>query len=65
MARAMCEIQHKYRKRCKDLMLMLCLNKTVDRLTMVNTVHWYGYLLRREDGYVLSRAIDFEVEGQR
>ena len=26
---------------------------------------WYGYVLRREDGHVLRRALDFEVEGQR
>ena len=32
---------------------------------MANSVHWYGHVLRREDGHVLSRTLDFEVEGQR
>ena len=32
---------------------------------MANSVHWYGHMLRREDGHVLRRALDFEVEGQR
>ena len=32
---------------------------------MANSVHWYGHLMRREDGNVLRRALDFEVEGQR
>ena len=26
---------------------------------------WYGNVLRREDGHVLRRALDFEAEGQR
>ena len=31
---------------------------------MANCVRWYGHVLRREDGDVLRRALDFEVEGQ-
>ena len=41
------------------------LNETMDQLAMANSVHWYGHVLRREDGHVLRRALDFEVEGQR
>ena len=26
---------------------------------------WYGHVLRREDGHVLRRALDLEVEDQR
>ena len=44
---------------------MLGLNKTVNHLVMANSVRWYGHVLRREDGHVLRRALDFEVEGQR
>ena len=32
---------------------------------MANSVRWYGHVLRREDGLMLRRALDFEVEGQR
>ena len=32
---------------------------------MANSVLWYGHVLRREDGLVLRRALDFEVGGQR
>ena len=32
---------------------------------MGNSVRWYGHVLRREDGHVLRKALDFEVEGQR
>ena len=44
---------------------MLDLKKTIDQLAMANSVHWYGHVLRREDGHVLRRSLHFEVEGQR
>ena len=40
-------------------------SETIDHLVMVNSVLWNGHVLRREDGHVLRRALDFEVEGQR
>ena len=44
---------------------MLGLVETIDQLAMADSVHWYGHVLRREDGHVLRRAFDFEIEGQR
>ena len=44
---------------------MFGLNETTDQLAMANSVHWYGHVLRREDGHVLRRALEFEVEGRR
>ena len=35
------------------------------QLSIANSVCWYGHVLWREDGHVLRRALDFEVEGQR
>ena len=32
---------------------------------MEDSVRWYGHVLRSEDGHVLGRALNFEVEGQR
>ena len=46
-------------------MFILGLMETMDQLAMENSVRWYGHVLRREDGHVLRRAYDFEVEGQR
>ena len=34
-------------------------------MVMANSVRWYGNVLRREDGHVLKRALDFEVKCQR
>ena len=63
MVRAICGVQLKDRKRSTYLMFILGLNKTIDQLAMANSVHWHGYVLRRDDGHVLGRAFDFE--GQR
>ena len=62
--RAMCGVQLKDRKGSMELMFMSSLNENIDHLTMANCVPWYGHVLRREDGHVLRRALDFEVEGQ-
>ena len=61
----MCRVQWKDKKRSIDLMFMLCLNETINQLAMANSIRRYGHVLRREDGHVLRRALDFEVEGQR
>ena len=65
MVRVECGVQLKDRKRSTDLMFMLGVNETMDQLAVANSICWYGHVLRREDGHVLRRALDFEVEGQR
>ena len=52
------------RQRAKNLILMLCLNETMDHLAVSNSVHWYGHVLRREDCHVFRMALEFEVEGK-
>ena len=47
-----------------NLMFMLGLNKSIDQMAMINSVRWYGHVLRREDGHVLRRALVFGVESQ-
>ena len=65
IVRVMCRVKLKVRKRSTDLMFMLGLKETIDQLAMANSVRWYGHVLRREDGHVLRRALDLEVDGQR
>ena len=63
MKRSMCGVQLK--DACSvDLVLMLGLSKTIDQLAMANNVHWYGHVLRKKDGHVLRRTLDFEFYGQ-
>ena len=63
MVRAMCGIALRDRKRFMDLILVL--NETTDWLAMANSVHWYGHVLRREDGHVLRKVLHFKVESQK
>ena len=65
MVRSMCGVLFKDRKKAKGLLMMLALLETIDQLAMANSVHWYRHVLRREDGHVMRRALDFEVEGLR
>ena len=65
MVRAVCEVQLICMKSYMVLMFLSVLNKTTDQLAMSSSFHWYGHVLRREDGHVLRRALDSEVEGQR
>ena len=44
---------------------MLGLKETIYQLAVANSIRWHGHVLRREDGDVLRKALDFEVEGQR
>ena len=46
-------------------MFMLGLSEIIDQQAIENSFCWYGHLLRREDGHVLRRALDFEAKGQR
>ena len=52
-------------KKIYRLDVYVWLNESIDRLAMTNSVRWYGHVLRREDGHVLRRALDFEVDDQR
>ena len=65
MVRVMCGVWLKDRKRSTGLMFMFGLSETIDQLAMANSVRRYGHVLRRKDGHVLRRALDFEVEGKR
>ena len=64
MVKAMCGVQLNDRKKYMDLIFMLGLNETIDELAMANRLCWYDHVLRREDGKVLRRALDFEVEDE-
>ena len=37
----------------------------MNQLAILSSVRWNSHVLRREDGHILRRALDFEVEGQR
>ena len=53
------------KKRTKDLMEMLGLKQTAVQMGKANEVRWYGHVLRRDDGLVLRKALEFKVRGKR
>ena len=59
MVRVMCGAKLMEKKRTEDLMEMLGLKEKA------NGVRWYGHVLRRDDGHVLGKALEFEVKGKR
>ena len=65
MVRAMCGVKLMDKNRTEVLMEMLGLEESVVQMAKANAVRWYGHVLRREDGHVLRRALDFEVKGRR
>ena len=65
MVRAMCGVKLVERRSTDELMDMLGLHETVDRMARASGVRWYGHVLRREDGNILKDALTFEVSGQR
>ena len=48
-------------------MEMLGLKETVVQMAKVNGVKWYGhdFVLRRDNGHVLRKTLEFEVKGKR
>ena len=64
MVRLMCGVKLVDRKNTLELMEMLGLRKTLDRMAKANVLRWYGHVIRREDDNILKKAIMMEVNGQ-
>ena len=60
MVRALCGAKLMEKKRIEDLMEMLDLKETVVQMAKANGVRWYGHVLRRDDGHVSRKALEFE-----
>ena len=66
MIKAMCGVKLMDKKNTEELMVMLGLKETIDKLAKANGVCcWYIHVLRREKDDILRKALCFKVEGQR
>ena len=65
MVRAICGAKLMEKKRTEELMEMLGLKETVVQMAKANGVRWYGHVLRRDDGHILRKALEFEVRDKR
>ena len=65
MTRAMCGVKVLEKPRSQEIMSLPGLKDTLDELARASEMRWYGHVLRRNNGKVLRRALDFEVAGRR
>ena len=61
----MCGAKLMEKKRTGDLMEMLGLKESEVQTAKANGVRWYRHVLRRDDGHVLRRSLEFEVRSKR
>ena len=54
MMRAMCGVRIIEKRRSQELMSFLGLKDTLNGLARASRVRWYGHLLKRDNGDVLS-----------
>ena len=62
MVKAMCGAKLMEKKRTGDLMEMLGLKETVVQMAKANGVRWYKHVLKRDDGHVLRKALEFNLK---
>ena len=62
MVRSMCGVKLVNRKKMEELMEILGLKKTLDRMAKANGVRWQGHVIRRDGDDILKKAMMMEVE---
>ena len=65
MVRSMCGVKLVDRKNTEELMEMLGLKETLDRMAKANGARWCGHVVKRDDNDILKKAMMLEVNGQR
>jgi len=61
----MCGVKLMDSKNTDELMDMLGLNDTLDKMAIASGVRWFGHVLIRDEIDVLREALQFEVDGRR
>ena len=64
MVRSTCGGKLVERKKMEELIEILGLKETLDRMAKVNGVRWHGHVIRRDDN-ILKKAMIMEVNGKR
>ena len=63
--RAMCGVKLLDQRNSEELMEMLGIKESLDRMDKASSMRWYGHVLRKEDENVIAKALNFEVSGSR
>ena len=65
MVRSMCGVKLVDGKNTEDLIKMLGLKETLDKMAQANRVRWNGHVVRRDEESILKKAMMLQVNGQR
>ena len=65
MVRSISGVKLVDRKKMEELMEMLGLKETLDRMAKANGVRWYEHVIRRDDNNIRKKAMMLEVNGKR
>ena len=65
MIRAICGVKLLDRRNSEELMDMLGIKESLDRMAKASSMRWYGHVLRKEDEDVIVKALEFEVSDSR
>ena len=65
MIRAMCGVKLLDRRNSEELMDMLVIKESLDRMAKASSIRWYGHVFRKEDENVIVKALKFEVSGSK
>ena len=65
MIRAMCSVKPLNRRNSDELIAMLGIKESLDRMAKASSMRWYGHVLRKQDEIVIVKASIFEVSGSR
>ena len=62
---SLCGVKSVDKTKTKDLMEMLGLKETLDRMAKANGVRWYGHAIRRDNDNTPKKAMMMEVTGKQ
>ena len=65
MIRVMCGVKLLDRRNSEELMDMLGIKKSLDRMAKASSIWWYDHVLRKKDQNVIVKPLKFEVSGSR
>ena len=65
MIQAMCGVKILDQRNSEELMDMLGIKESLDRMAKASSIRWYGQVLRKEDENVIVKALKFEVSDCR
>ena len=63
--RAICGVKLLDRRNSEELMDMLDIKETLDKMAKASSIRWYGHVLRKENENVIMKALKCEVSGSR